>query len=120
MRLEETYRELRDKADFYLIYIKEAHPTDGRRPSREVQIPQHKSLEERTKAATTCASTLNLTMPLLVDDMKNTVGDAFSGHPDRLFVLAPDGTIAYRGDPGPRGFSVPEMRAALEKALPKD
>jgi hypothetical protein len=60
---------------------------------------------------------LKLTMPLLVDDMKNTVGNAFHGHPDRLFILSPDGKIAYRGERGPRGFNVDEMTAALKKLL---
>lgn len=56
-------------------------------------------------------------MPLLVDNMDNSVGNAFSGHPDRLFILSPDGTIAYRGDKGPRGFDVKEMSSALEQLL---
>jgi hypothetical protein len=56
-------------------------------------------------------------MPLLVDDMKNSVGDAFHGHPDRFFILSPSGTIAYRGERGPRGFKADEMETALEKLL---
>lgn len=60
---------------------------------------------------------IDLTIPLLIDDMKNTVGDAFSGHPDRLFVLSPDGKIAYAGRRGPRGFDVAEMEEALKKLL---
>ena len=117
MRLEETYREFKDQADFYLIYLKEAHASDGRRPSRSVKIEQHKILEDRKKAATGCVAELKLSMPLLLDDMENTVGDAFSGHPDRLFILSPSGKVSYRGRRGPRGFDVAEMRAALEKAL---
>jgi hypothetical protein len=119
VRLEEAYQTYKDRADFYLIYLKEAHATDGGRPSRTVKIPQHTTLEERTTAATSCVADLKLSMPLLVDDMKNTVGDAFHGHPDRLFLLSPEGKIAYRGERGPRGFDVDEMKAALEKALSK-
>ena len=117
MSLEKVYQTYKDRADFYLIYLKEAHATDGPRPSREVKIAQHKTYGERVEAATGCVADLKLTMPLLIDDMKNTVGDAFHGHPDRLFVLSPDGKIAYRGDRGPRGFDVREMRLALEKLL---
>ena len=117
MSLEETYQAFKDRADFYLIYLKEAHASDGNRPSRTVKIAQHKTYAERLEAATGCIADLELTMPLLIDDMKNTVGDAFHGHPDRLFVLSPDGKIAYRGDRGPRGFDVRGMRGALERLL---
>lgn len=117
MSLEKTYQTYKDRADFYLIYLKEAHASDGRRPARHIEIAQHTTLDERNKAAKGCAADLDLTMPLLVDDMKNTVGDAFHGHPDRLFILSPDGKIAFRGDRGPRGFKVGEMTDALEKLL---
>ncbi len=49
--------------------------------------------------------------------MNDSVAKAFHGHPDRLFILAPQGTIAYRGGKGPRGFDVAEMKTALEKLL---
>ncbi len=117
MRLEQIYQEYKDHADFYLIYLKEAHAIDSRRPSRTVQIAQHKTFEERQAAAASCAETLAFTMPILIDDIDNTVGDAFSGHPDRLFILHPDGTISYRGDHGPHGFDVEEMRSALKQLV---
>jgi len=115
--LEKTYQVYKDRADFYLIYIKEAHASEGARPSREVKIAQHKNYAERLDAAAGCVADLKLSMPLLIDDMKNTVGDAFHGHPDRLFILSPDGTITYRGERGPWGFKVDEMRAALKKLV---
>ena len=117
MSLEKTYQVYKDRADFYLIYIKEAHASEGARPSREVKIAQHKNYAERLDAAAGCVADLKLSMPLLIDDMKNTVGDAFHGHPDRLFILALDGTIAYRGERGPSGFKVDEMRSALKKLV---
>lgn len=49
--------------------------------------------------------------------MKDSVAQAFHGHPDRLFILSPKGTIAYRGNKGPRGFNITEMQTALEKLL---
>ncbi|MDA1005662.1 MAG: hypothetical protein O3A87_04175 [Verrucomicrobia bacterium] len=117
MSLEKTFQTYKDRADFYLIYLKEAHASDGNRPARHVDITQHTTLDERTKAANSCVADLKLSMPLLVDNMKNTVGDAFQGHPDRLFILTPEGKIAFRGERGPRGFKVDEMRSALETLL---
>jgi len=82
-----------------------------------VEIREHQSFEERTEVAGTCASELKLAIPQLVDDMKNSVAEAYSGHPDRLFILGADGKIAYAGGKGPHGFDVPEMTTALEKIL---
>lgn len=105
------------QADFLWVYTKEAHASDGTRPARHVEIPQHKTIEDRKKAATSCGASLNLTIPVLLDDMNNSVATAFHGHPDRLFILSPNGTIVYRGGKGPWGFDVDEMRAALEKLV---
>jgi Ni,Fe-hydrogenase III small subunit len=63
---------------------------------------------------------LKLTIPVLVDDMKDTVSKAYNAMPDRLFILAADGTIAYRGERGPRGFKVQEMEEALKTLLEKN
>ena len=120
MRLQQVFEKYRDRADFWWIYVREAHPTDGTRPSRSVKIAQHQSLDDRKKAAGSCSKDLKLEIPQLIDDMKNTVATAYHGSPDRLFILSSDGTIAYRGDKGPKGFDVTEMEEALVKLLPKE
>ena len=56
-------------------------------------------------------------MPVLVDDMQDTVAKAYNAMPDRLFIVKADGTIGYRGNRGPRGFDVDEMEKALVKLL---
>lgn len=117
MRLQDTYEKYKDRADFYWVYVKEAHAIDSPRPNREIKIEQHKTFEDRVKASAACTADIHLEIPLLIDDMRNTVSDAFQGWPDRLFILSPEGTIAYRGERGPRGFDVDEMRAALDKVL---
>ena len=111
------YEKNKAKADFYLIYTKEAHASDGRRPSTSVIIKTHTTLEERSKAASSCLAGLKITIPTLVDDMKDSVAKAYASHPDRLFIIGADGKIAYRGDRGPRGFDPKEMREAFNKIV---
>ena len=82
-----------------------------------MDVKQHTNIEDREQAATSCVEALNLKVPVLLDDMDNTVADAFHGFPDRLFILSPKGTIVYRGGKGPWGFDVTEMKTALEKLL---
>jgi hypothetical protein len=54
-----------------------------------------------------------MTMPLLVDAIDDRVGHAYSGMPDRLYVIDRDGRVSYKGGRGPRGFKPAEMEQAL-------
>jgi len=112
-----VYDRYRDKADFYLIYIREAHPTDSRRPAPHVKIAQPKTLQERWGVAQKFCTHFKLSIPTLVDDMNDSCSRAYNAFPDRLFILSKDGTIAYRGGRGPRGFKIDEMEKALQKIL---
>ena len=82
-----------------------------------MKIAQPRTAEARRKIAEGCAKELKLDLPVLVDDMQDTVAKAYAAWPDRLYVLAADGTVAYAGGRGPWGFKVDEMVAALEKTL---
>jgi hypothetical protein len=52
-------------------------------------------------------------MPLLVDDLDDRVGHAYSGMPDRLYVIGRDGRVVYKGGRGPFGFNAAEMEQSL-------
>jgi len=67
-------------------------------------------------AATMC-SKLDLSIPTLIDGLDNKVGNAYSGWPDRLYLVGRDGKIAYRGGPGPGGFRPAEIETAIKKEL---
>ena len=56
-------------------------------------------------------------MPVLVDDMRDTVSKAYAADPDRLFIVGADAKIAFSGDRGPRGFDVDAMEKALKAIL---
>ncbi len=106
-----------DKADFLMVYVREAHPTDGwAMKSNEkvgVVVAQPTTLAERVSVAEQCAAKLNPTMPLLVDDINDTVGNAYSGMPARLYVIDTQGKVAYKSGRGPFGFKPEEMEQAL-------
>lgn len=114
------YEQYKDQAQFLIVYIKEAHPSDdwaSRVNSRLKYIKDPTTLMERTQVASTCISDLKINIPCLVDDMNNTAARAYKGWPDRLFVVGKDGRIVYTGGPGPSGFLPHEMEAALKKEL---
>ena len=117
MRLQEVYAKYRDKADFWWVYVREAHPKDRPRPASHVELEQPTSFERRLEVATTCSGEISLAIPQVVDDMAATAARAYNALPDRLFVLR-GGKVVYRGERGPRGFKVDEMEQALARLLP--
>ena len=119
MRLQKVYDAFKERADFYWIYVREAHPADGFRPAQHVSVAQPTTFARREEVVVTCAAHFQLMIPVLVDDMGDSVAKAYDAFPDRLFILNADGTIAYRGDRGPRGFKVDEMEQALAKLAPE-
>lgn len=74
--------------------------------------------EERIDVATTCVVRLAVKIPALLDAMDNRVERAFTGWPDRLYIIGTDGRIYYKSAPGPFGFSTKELEASLKQLLP--
>jgi hypothetical protein len=108
---------MKAKADFFVVYIREAHPTDGwqvpQNRRQGVLVPTAKSEKDRNDAAHKCSLGLNLSLPMLIDGMDDAVERAYAGWPDRIYVIGKDGRIAYKGAPGPAGFKPEEGKRAL-------
>jgi len=115
--LEELKQRYGDQVDFYAIYVREAHPTDGWRMSSNdaagIAIQQPRDEGERGNVARRCCSSLKMSMPLLVDEMDDRVGNAYSGMPDRLYLMDRKGRIAYKSGRGPFGFKPGELEQSL-------
>ncbi len=115
------YKQYRDKVQFFIVYIREAHPSDGwqmRSNERDgVIFKQPKNLLERFTVANTCVRRLKFSLPCLIDNMQGTTDRAYSGWPDRFYVVDIAGKIAYKGRPGPRGFKPGDAEDALKKIL---
>jgi Iodothyronine deiodinase len=82
-----------------------------------IAIEQPRDFLTRVAVADKCCKALEMTMPLLVDDLYDRVGHMYSGMPDRLYVIDPNGRIAYKGGRGPFGFQAGEMEQALALLL---
>jgi alkylhydroperoxidase family enzyme len=119
--MEELHKTYGDKVEFLAIYVREAHPVDGWRMASNdragISIRQPLQLTDRLAVASKCSSTLEIGMPLLVDEIDDRVGHAYSGMPDRLYVIDREGRIAYKGGRGPFGFKAREMEQALVMLL---
>lgn len=113
MSLRDLYEEYSDRVQFLMIYISEAHPTDGWYMGKH-DIRSHRSIEERRKVAGECELALRYGIPTLVDEMGDAVNAAWAAHPDRMYLVGVDGRVAYAGGRGPWGFKPSEMKQAIE------
>lgn len=119
--VDEIARRFGDQATFIGVYVREAHPTDGWKMASNdrvgVAVAQPKTYDERTSVARQCMLRLKPTIPWLVDDVNDSTGNAYSGMPARLYVIAPSGKVVYKGGRGPFGFKAGEMEQALVMTL---
>jgi len=105
-----------DLADFLVVYIEEAHATDGWALAENAhQISNHRSIEERLAAAAKLANyiTLPANMTVVVDTMSDELNRAYGALPERLYVLQ-NGLIVYEGRMGPFFFSPGEVDDSLK------
>jgi hypothetical protein len=119
--MNEIYRSYRDRLEFYVIYIKEIHPTDGWQVDENerdgVLHRQHRSFDERVQVGETCITKMALEMPALVDEMDDAVATAYAAMPERLYLIGRDGRIAYKGGVGPMFFQPAEWKQAIASYL---
>lgn len=115
--VDELSRRYKDEAVFLGVYVREAHPEDGWRMATNakvgVEVKQPTTYAERVEVAGQCQQKLKYSMPLLVDEIDDRVGHAYSGMPARLYVIDKAGKVAYKGARGPFGFRPGEMEQAL-------
>jgi hypothetical protein len=72
---------------------------------------------ERFNVAGACVRRLGIKFPALVDGFDNHVETAYTGWPDRLYLIAPGGRVLYKSKPGPFGFHPNDLAAALRNAV---
>jgi type I thyroxine 5'-deiodinase len=106
---------------FFVVYIGEAHPSDAwQLPSNirdNVVYTSPADLASRSELASVCVVKLGIKLPAIVDRFDDSTEKAYSGWPDRLYLIDRDGRVAYKSRPGPFGFEPDELESAI-RALP--
>jgi type I thyroxine 5'-deiodinase len=72
---------------------------------------------ERSSVAKACWVKLGIHFPALLDSIDNHVEAAYTGWPDRLYLIAPGGRVLYKSKPGPFGFHPEELAQAIQHAI---
>ncbi len=104
---------------FYAVYIQEAHPTDIWQMQSNIKdnvlFANPKNDDERAFVAGACVRKLGIKFPAVIDGIENTTEVAYTGWPDRMYLIDRDGKVVYKSRPGPFGFKPAELEAAIKK-----
>lgn len=105
VRLNDIYQAHKDKIEFFLIYVREAHPLDGWQTPQnlydEVVYEAPTNEDERAEVGNACQIALDLKYPMLIDRIDDDVERKYVASPVRLFVIDEDGIVTYAGEEGP-------------------
>lgn len=119
--LHELWDRYRDRVEFLVVYIKEAHPEDGwvlaANRDAGIAVDDPATPAERGEVAAACATRLAIRIPILVDAADDEAARHYGGWPDRLYLIGREGRVAFRGDEGPQGFDPAALEAAIEREL---
>jgi len=122
--VEALYKAYKDRAEFFLVYVREAHPApEGSRGSasssrlpRGPDVKQTKTVDERALVASECIRNLGLSLPVLIDTMDGVFLRAYGGYPAGTTVVDLDGRVVFYSR-GPGGCKPKEAEDALKKIL---
>lgn len=118
----ELHKQYGDKAEFLMIYIREAHPestilVEENGVSELKKFTQTDTLAARQGNAKSCGTLLKVPFPLLLDGEDNATLAAYGAWPNRLVVVGQDGKIAWDSGEGPRGFRPEKLAQWLRENL---
>ena len=117
------YERYKGEVAFFVVYIGEAHPSDSwQLPSNirdNVVYASPADLSSRSELAGVCVVRLGIKLPAIVDRFDDSTERAYSGWPDRLYLVDREGRVSYKSRPGPFGFDPEELESAI-KALPSN
>jgi hypothetical protein len=104
-----------------VVYITEAHPSDVWQMQSNIKdkvvLASPKDEEERALVAGACVRKLGIQIPAVLDEFGNSTEQAYTGWPDRLYVINSKGRVAYKSKPGPFGFKSDELGAAISRLV---
>jgi len=102
-----------------VVYILEAHPSDVWQMQSNIKdkvvFASPKNLDERGEVAGSCVRKLGIKFPAVLDEFGNATERAYTGWPDRIYVIDTSGRITYKSKPGPFGFKSDELARALAR-----
>jgi iodothyronine deiodinase-like protein len=102
-----------------VVYILEAHPNDVWQMESNIRdkvvFASPKNEEDRALVAGACVRKLGIKFPAVLDDFGNATERAYTGWPDRIYLIDTNGRVVFKSKPGPFGFKPDDLKTALER-----
>ena len=119
--LNQLYDQYSNQVAFLVVYILEAHPSDVWQMESNIRdqvvFASPKSEDERAFVAGACVRKLGIKFPAVLDEFGNSTEQAYSGWPDRIYLIDQQGRVVFKTKPGPFGFKPDDLRMALGKLV---
>lgn len=119
--LNKLYDKYGDRVTFLAVYILEAHPSDVWQMESNVKdkvvFASPRNEDERSEVAGSCVRKLGIKFPAVLDDFSNVTEKAYTGWPDRIYLIDQQGRVAFKTKPGPFGFKPDLLAAALANVV---
>ena len=104
-----------------MVYILEAHPSDVWQMESNIRdkvvFASPKNEEDRALVAGACVRKLGIKFPAVLDGFGNATERAYTGWPDRIYLIDAQGRVAFKSKPGPFGFKPDELKTALDRLM---
>lgn len=121
--LNSLYERYRDRAEFLLVYIREAHGTESWQSSvnkREgIDLSEPTSFEQRREYASSCLRKLKIKYLAAVDPLENTTEKAYSAWPSRVYLIDKRGLVTFNSLLDELNFAAVSLESAIQAALAK-
>jgi Iodothyronine deiodinase len=95
----------KSEVEFLFLYVREAHPG--------AELPPHRSMEDKARAALLLQEQEKITFPVLIDELGGETHRKYGALPNASFLVDKSGRIAYRS----LASNGPSLGAALEELL---
>ena len=73
--------------------------------------------DERANVAGSCVRKLGIKFPAVLDEFGNSTERAYTGWPDRLYLIDAHNRVVFKSPPGPFGFKPDTLRTAIAKLV---
>jgi len=97
----------------------EAHPSDVWQTQSnlrdKVVFASPRDFDQRTEVAGSCVRKLGIKFSAVIDGFDNKTESAYTGWPDRIYLIDQNNRVAYKSKPGPFGFKPDDLEKALKK-----
>jgi hypothetical protein len=85
----------------------------------QVVFASPKNEDDRAYIAGLCVAKLGIKFPAVIDEFGNSTEEAYTGWPDRMYLIDTRNRIVFKSKAGPFGFEPDQLSVALAKLAVK-